>query len=764
MSCGVSGWRNNPWFILVVPSLILLTLSWFGLQRMQLNGDARVFLDRKSDEFHRVLSLEEEFVANDTIMFVVEASNGSMISNTHLRAIEFLTEWIWKQSRVQRVDSITNFQYTVSDDESLTTSDLFDSDRVLDVEMLEQYVRSEPRLLNYLVGPDLDVTGVVATLNIDRSDQQQVAEVNAWAQALMSRFNKQFPSLKCSLAGSAVYAHALTSATKAEFSTKIPLILLILVVILYVVVRSGWLILAILYLILLCNVVTLGLAGWFGVPITPIIAFVPISLFAIVLADAVHFISGYVFHLKRVGDRKSAIINSIADNFQAMLITSVTTAIGFLCLNMSDSPPYRHLGNLAAVGSLIAFVMTAVWLPKWIRLCPVKPIVAEGDSSLLLLGLKRPGLSIGLVALGVVCTWTQLPGNYLDERIDRFFDDSWEVKKANTLVNQKLTGVHRLELRVPVIDESGITSVQYLEALSRFESWASALPTVAHVASFDMVMKTLNQQLNGGDPRSYVLPSSSELASQYLLLYELSLPFGSNLEDLMNFDKSATRIKVLLYSTSSTEIIRFRQMAENWMAENWPVTMQTPTISLEAAFSALNIENSRSLLVGTALGIVLIAFVLTVALRSVSLGLVSIFSNMIPAVTAFGIWGVMDGQVGLAVSMVAVITLGIVVDDTIHLLSKYQRATQKLGMDAERSALYAISTTGRALFTTTLVLCVCFGLLSFSHFKPNADLGIMSAVTLFVALIVDLYLLMPFIVLVNGRRLCATRIVLQRRS
>jgi predicted RND superfamily exporter protein len=171
---------------------------------------------------------------------------------------------------------------------------------------------------------------------------------------------------------------------------------------------------------------------------------------------------------------------------------------------------------------------------------------------------------------------------------------------------------------------------------------------------------------------------------------------------------------------------------------------------LEASFAELNINNSVSMLQGTFLGFLLIGVILCLTLRSIKLGLLSVLSNMLPAVAGFGVWALKDGQVGLAVSVVIVITLGVVVDDTIHLLTKYRRTLQA-GSSPIEAAKNAINTTGQALITTTLVLCICFGVLAFSHFKPNADLGFLSATTLALALIIDIFLLLPLVAAIDTK-------------
>jgi len=762
-----SSTRNNTtrrilWF--VVPSLLMLLAFFPGVLALKPNADTRIFFDEKSTEYQEVVALEEEFTANNAIMFVIKQDQGDVFVQSTLTTIHQLTETLWTKSHVRKVDSLTHFNRTQIIDDTLDTDALFNPENPIDLSEIKRYAASESRLIHSILGEDLGVTAIVATLDINRSDRVQVAEVMQWANQLTAEITTKHPELSVHLAGTVVYSNTINQATKNEFSTKIPIVLCLMIIVLTIILRNIGMVLATLYVIVMTNIVTLGIAGWMGVPITPIIAFVPLSLFAIVLADAVHLITAYLYHTSNNLSRNDAIKQSLAENFQPMLITSITTAIGFLCLNLSDSPPYQYLGNLAASGSIIAFALTVFWLPHWITLFKLSSTPHAKPPAFFLIALNKPYLSMLTITGFILVIATQLPNNFLDDRIDTYFDDTWEVKRTNTLMNERLTGVHRLEYRANGSDKIPITSPTYLNALSDFRQWAMKQPNVAHVSSFDQVIKTISQQMHDNDENYYHIPNQQDLISQYFLLYELSLPFGSNLDHIVNFDKTATRIKVILYSSSSREMLAFEKDSEVWIQDNWPADMQTHAVSLETAFSALNIENSRSLISGTFLGFILIALILCFALRSIPLGILSIFANMVPAIVAFGIWGFKDGQVGLAVSIVTVITLGIVVDDTIHLLSKYQRARRNLGYTARESALYALNTTGKALLTTTVVLVACFGTLAFSHFKPNADLGFLCAVTLAIALIVDIFLFLPLVMLLGQRKDSSAKLVIPRGS
>ena len=163
------------------------------------------------------------------------------------------------------------------------------------------------------------------------------------------------------------------------------------------------------------------------------------------------------------------------------------------------------------------------------------------------------------------------------------------------------------------------------------------------------------------------------------------------------------------------------------------------------------------MLAGTIIALVLISLVLILALKSLKYGLLSLIPNLVPAGMAFGIWAIFNGQVGLSVSVVIAMTLGIVVDDTIHFLSKYLRARREEGLNTPDAIRYAFSTVGEALLITTIVLTAGFMILAQLNFSLNADMGLMTAITICIALFVDFFFLPPLLIWFDKRQKNSTQ-------
>jgi len=180
--------------------------------------------------------------------------------------------------------------------------------------------------------------------------------------------------------------------------------------------------------------------------------------------------------------------------------------------------------------------------------------------------------------------------------------------------------------------------------------------------------------------------------------------------------------------------------------------MHTDSASTTLMFAHIGRTNIISMLIGTTIALVIISGILIVAFRSVKIGLISLVPNLVPAAMAFGAWGLMVGEVGLALSVVTGMTLGIIVDDTVHFLSKYLRARNERGNNPSDAVRYAFSTVGTALWVTSLVLIAGFAMLTFSSFKLNSGMGLLTAITIAIALIIDFLLLPPLLIKIENQK------------
>ena len=470
-------------------------------------------------------------------------------------------------------------------------------------------------------------------------------------------------------------------------------------------------------------------------------------ILTLAIADSIHILVSFFLASQRGLIKREAIKESLRLNFQPVFLTSLTTMIGFLTLNFSDSPPFRDCGKVVAIGVIFAWIYSIVLLPALIMILPFKVKITKKTELPLMRKIAnvtilhhRPIL-IGVLTV-IIGFGAFVPKNELYDVWAEYFDESMPVRQAIDFTQFNLTGIATVEYSLSANEENGVTNPEYLEGLEKYTNWLEQQPEVAHVNSFIHVMKRLNRNMHGDDPAWYKVPADRELAAQYLLLYEISLPFGLDLNNQVNIDKSATRVVVSIHRLSTVDLLAFADRAHEWMKANLPEYMVDQGSSRDIMFAHIGERNIDSMLQGTAIAIVLISLVLAIALKSYRYGLLSLLPNIAPAAIAFGIWGIVSGRVGVSLSIVTCMTLGIVVDYTVHLLSKYLRAKREQGLSTDDAIRYAFDTVGIALIVTTAILCVNFGILAFSNFSMNSQMGLMTAMTILIALILD-FLFLP---------------------
>jgi predicted RND superfamily exporter protein len=587
---------------------------------------------------------------------------------------------------------------------------------------------------------------------------REAPEITAAARELAEAYRARYPDIDVMLTGTVVFAQATDEATAQTMSVTLPLAILAMVLCLLLILRSAMFIFVVLVAISLSIAIALGISVWLDIEFSPVVGMAPAMILTLAVADCVHLLTTYRQERLRGIDKKLAMVESLRINFQPVWLTSITTAIGFGILNFSESQPFQALGNVVLIGVMVAFLFSVVFLPAMVmlvphRISPVRQVSYDPWmvrlANLVIRRHRALLVGTGVLVVGLVAC---LPMNQVNDVFNEYFDESFEVRRVNDFIMRELTGMHRIDYAVDAGSDSGTMEPAYLEQLDAFVSWLESQPEVTYVSAYTDVIKRLNRDMHGGDPDWYRIPEERELISQYTLLYELSLPQGLGLENQLDMSRRYSRVVVMLENIGSHPVLDFNDRAEQWLAENTQASMHARGTGMDILFGRITFRNIESMLTGAAIGLVSVSLLLILALRSWWYGFLSLLPNLLPALMSFGLWGVINGEIGLAVSVVACMTLGIVVDDTVHFLSKYVRARRELGLGVDDAVRYAFRTVGVALTATTVVLVANFLVIGTSHFYPNASMGSLAAITLAVALLVDFFFFVPLLVWLDRRR------------
>jgi hypothetical protein len=744
--------------LILVLTLVAAGWSASGMKELQFVNNSRMFFSKENPQLQALEMLENTYTKYENVLFVVEPASGNAFERQTLSAIEELTAEAWKLPYSSKVSSLTNFQHTRAEGDELIVEDLVrDAARLSDAQLaaIREIALAEPLLVNSLVSAAAHVSGVNVNIVKPEKAMDESRQVADKAQELARSIETKYPGITLHLTGGIMVDSAFGEAPKRDMTGLMPFVLLIFFVVMIASLRSLIATFATFSVVFMSVCSGMGLAGWLSMDITPASANGPIIILTLAVADSIHILVT-MFQQMRLGrSRQEAVAESLRINLQPVFVTSLTTAIGFLTMNFSDAPPFRDLGNIVAMGVTAAFLYSVLFLPALAALVPMRAGSVQGRRATFFEGLGRfvvarrtPLFWWLLLAMAVMTTG--ISRIELDDNFVRYFDHSYDFRRASEFAIANLTGVYIIDYSLGSGEEGGINNPHYLAKVDEFAQWLRRQTGVRHVFSVTDIMKRLNRSMHGDDERWYRLPDKRDLAAQYLLLYEMSLPFGLDLNDRINVDKSATRLTVTLGDSTTREVRNLEELGRRWLEQNAPPVMHTYGSGLSVIFSYISKRNIESMLAASVLALIVISLIMALVLRSFKLGVISLLPNLSPAFMAFGLWGYTVGQVGLAVSVMMAMTMGIVVDDTVHFLSKYRRARKEHHASAEEAVLYAFKTVGSPILVTTLILVAGFTVLSFSGFQINANMGSMTAITIVFALIMDFFFLPSLLLKLEG--------------
>ncbi len=752
------------WLVILITLIAVGTLASGG-RFLAFTNDYRVFFSPDNPQLQAFEQLQETYTKSDNILIMIEPKSGDVFTPEALEAVVDLTDRAWQVPYSIRVDSLSNYQHMTAVEDDLSVADLIEEPENLtetDLAYIKEVALNQPLLAKKLVSPTGDVTGVNITVEMppELTDAERalppeertsadpaiaLEQAVTYSREMIASMEEKYPSIAFSATGVVMMNQAFPEATMKDMSTIIPMAFLVIIIGIFFLIRSPLAMIGTVIVVFLSIMAAMGTAGWLGIKLTPPSASAPTLILTLAVADCVHFLVT-LYHNVRSGDSKhAAIVESLRVNFTPIFLTSITTAIGFLSMNFSDAPPFRDLGNITAIGVIYAFFLAVFFLPALMAVLPVRAktidtskATAMDKLSAFVVGNRKPllwGMSAIMIGLAIMA-----PKNELNDVFVNYFDKSVPFRAETDHITEKLSGMYLVDFSIDSKNEGGVNN-----QVEKFEKYLEVQPEVMHVNALTETVRRLNRSMHGDEDEYYKLPENRELSAQYLLLYEMSLPYGLDLNNQMNFDKSKTRLSATLETLSTQEALAFEERTLDWMKTNTPdiATLGTgPTMM----FSHIGMRNIISMLSGTAIALVLISGILIFALRSFKFGMLSLIPNIAPALMAFGVWGLMVGEVGLAVSVVVAMTLGIVVDDTIHFLSKYLRARRERGLNAEDAVKYAFNTVGVALLVTTIVLVAGFLVIAQSNFLVNSQMGLLTAITITIALIVDFLFLPPLLI------------------
>ncbi|RMH48526.1 MAG: RND transporter, partial [Gammaproteobacteria bacterium] len=467
------------WPIVLIMPILMLAFA-YGASKLSWRTDYRAFFSPQNPELQAFEKMQRIFNKSDSLVFVVAPASGTVFDRDTLKAIEELTDGGWQLHLSTRVDSLRNYQHTTAVGDDLEVRDLYeDPENLSDAELLKikQIALNEPLIVRRLVSDKGDVAAVNVTFELPDNPANEIPTIAKQARELAHKVEQAHPGLKIHMTGVVMMNAAFREASEHDFKTLVPIMFAVVVVMLWLTTRIHFGVVTTVLVIAFSIAAAMGLAGWLGFYMTGPTASAPIIILTMGVADAVHLLIGYLHFLQQGLRRKAAMIESVRVNFQPVLLTSVTTVVGFLSMNFSEVPPFRDLGNIVAFGVGFAWLLTTTFLPALMVMLPIRvPKIHPDDSPLMervadFVIRHRTALLWGVTGL-VLASLAGIPKNELDDQFVQYFDKSVPFRQATDFANERLAGIYTIEYALDSGQKGGISEPKFLQEVDAFVEWA----------------------------------------------------------------------------------------------------------------------------------------------------------------------------------------------------------------------------------------------------------------------------------------------------
>ncbi len=675
---------------------------------------------------------------------------GTVFNNRILASLDRVTALLDTTAYVGRVMSLANYE-TIrgeGDDIGLETAVPHLPMTAGELESARARVLADSLARGRVVSVDGKVAMVVAEIEHRPGEFQYKSDLVKRVNAFLAREERDH-GITYAFTGSSVLDHDIYADTRHDLRWNVPLLYLFITLFLIITIRSLPGVVFPMGVILSAVILDRALIPALGWKENSLATIIPLVLTAVGVADSVHIVVQY-FNLRGGGlDGPNAARETVRRLFKPCLLTSLTTAVGFLALLAAPLAPLQEMGALTAIGVSIAFLLSVFALPA--ALSFLKGDYAAyavrrrtGRAMAVVEGLpgfvRRRGVAI-LVVAGVVTAvaGVGIARLKVESNAIEFFRKSDPMRQITEYIQDKVGGVGNLEVVVKAKEPGGIRDPEVLRAMDALETHLRSIGIVTDAFSVVDYLKEINQAMHGGDPAWHTVPDSPDLVAQYLLLYGASSP-REDLSNLVDLTQTTARVSARVNFASSTVYRRQVRDLQGWLAANFPGQADVELTGLMMLYKNMGDYIITSQIRSFLVALVVITLTMALAFRSWRVGLLSMIPNVWPIAFTLGFMGWIGLRLDMVNAMVAAVAIGIAVDDTIHFIAKYIEA-----IDDDKSLFqavaYAFHVSGRAIVFTSAILFAGFAVILRSNFLPSVWFALLAAITIVMALLADLFIL-----------------------
>ena len=717
----------------ILATLVLAVGFAFPIQYLKQETDFREFLD-DDDPIIVLMDEAEETYGKSWGIMVMLFNENDIFNDTTLSKIEQMTDEFKAIPGIKSVTTPLNSQTIIGTETSISVSKAAPGG--VAPKTAEDMAIFQSRVLEdeNLVGGVISASGQAALINIELevgSDEYGLTpEIVSIVNANQGDGDELF------VYGDAYFDTIMAEEMEADTTLLFPLAILVMVALLFVSFVTIRGILLPIIVVLLSVIVAMGAMVLLGFPMTTMSFIAPILLLAIGIADAIHVLNRYNEEIAKGTPKREAILTTMEEMKGPVVMTSLTTAVGFLSLLTAFMVPQRHFGIVTAIGVLAAMVFSLVLIPAIMSLLK-KPRVRDLSKGLrpltrvligfekAVVGHRKTVMVVALIIFGVMLAG--IPRLRVETSNEEFLGKDHAAVQVLDFTSKYFSGDMNIMVEFDTGRRDGLKDPAVLNAMLGLEEFMLE-NGVSKTFSLTTLVRQMNERFNADDPAFYVIPDQQNMISQLLLLFTFQ---GGTLGDMALGDFSAGTVMGMYKMDSSGNVSRLASVVQGYLDENFPeggdmrVRMIGATVLIDRMFTQM----TQSQLIGLATTIAAVAVLVMILMGSIVAGLIAAIPLILTVTFSMGIMAYTGQPLDMMTLMVSVVAVGIGVDYSIHFISRF-RSEYRKDRDAERSLQKTIQTTGRGITYNALTVALGFFILIFASFKGIRTFGWQIALTM----------------------------------
>lgn len=734
--------RVYSWMFLIV---VIAISVWFIAE---LAGNARMEtdLDKYMPQDHPAFvysdQAEEWFNIKDGILIAVEHPEG-IYNTATLDKIRAMTKALQEMPGIQPQDvtSLYTADNIVGSEDGLDVKAFYKRSPKDEESLaaLKMQVRSNDMVYKRIVSEDETVALIVASIADTVFSMEFYNEILAFAADYEGPENVY-------VAGVPIVEGTMAYLGPKDMKTMVPIVIMVIVIVLYAVLRSVRHTIATLAVVLLSTIWVFGLMAALGISIYAVTIMIPVMLIAIGVADGIHLYSHLQLYLDEHPDAtiKEALWDMLHSMWKPVVMTSVTTAVGFISLLTSEALPIKYFGLFTAFGVMMAMVFSLFFIPAFGFAFGIRRGKPKSKSSTIKTtlierlshrfahsALRYKSLVIGITVVLLVGSAFGIQKVWINSSFLENFERDSDIVLTDAFVNKHFGGTSSINVVLESEMQNTMIRPEVQQLMDQMQHDVEALPLVGNSFSISDYIKRMNKVMHADDTAFDKVPDEQDLIAQYLLLYEMSGD-PENLWKVVDYDYRKANITVQLKSDNSKDLKQAIDILEQYRPafNELGVAMNYAGSGYKAlVFTELILEGQiKSLLMSIGIIILLLA----IMFRKLSLGLIGAIPVIITAAISFGLMGLLNISLSTTTALVSSIAIGIGIDYAVHFIERYRIYAQQTG-NKQQTITETMHHSGRAIAFNAFVVIMGFLVLLFSVFPPNRSLGALVSLNMFIS-------------------------------